>query len=120
MTDIVEIRNKNRGPMQTLLLLACPPNDSQEVSITQLAALIGMKPAGVYRWMTDDKIPYTSILSIVAHNNLYWLATNNLNRPIIWDRVVKPDNFIPFMTEKSLEMHNQRKETLMGNGIDAN
>ena len=51
-------RHKDMGPLQDLLLAACPPDPVSGIkSIPILAEALGMSPWGVFKWIHASRIP---------------------------------------------------------------
>ena len=50
-------RYKQLGPLQDLLLKACPPDAEGKKSIPVLAKHLDVSHQYVYRWIADDAVP---------------------------------------------------------------
>ena len=53
------------GPVQAILLKACPPNTEGIKSITVLAEAMGMSPQAIYRWIENERIPQGKVKALV-------------------------------------------------------
>lgn len=50
-------RHKNLGELHTLLLTACPADETGRVSIPVLAKNLGVSNQYLYKWINDKKVP---------------------------------------------------------------
>lgn len=75
-----ELRFSQLGPLQDLLIKACPPHkwlgketyvpDPEGVkSIKVLAVTLGMSAWGVQRWVHEGKVPAKRVAQIVENSN---------------------------------------------------
>lgn len=62
-------RYKDLGPLQTLLIEACPADERNKRSIPVLAKQLGLSPAYVYRWIEDEVVPQKFVGKIVSLGN---------------------------------------------------
>lgn len=62
-------RYKDLGPLQDLLLRACPPDDKGKRSLPVLARALGVSHQYVYRWVKEAKVPQKFLGKIVALSN---------------------------------------------------
>ena len=62
-------RYKDLGPLQDVLLKACPPNVDGHVSITVLAEALGCTPQYIYSWLKRKRVPSRYLHPIVALSN---------------------------------------------------
>lgn len=58
-------RYKDLGPLQTLLLKACPANEKGTKSIPLLAKALKTSHQYVYRWIDDNCVPPKFVKKIV-------------------------------------------------------
>lgn len=50
-------RYKDLGPLQDLLLEACPPAENGDRSIVILAGKLGISYQYIYRWISEGRVP---------------------------------------------------------------
>ncbi len=108
MSEIVEIRKKNMGGMQSLLLNAAIPNAENEVSIEGLATYIGITASTMYKYIVAGEIPYAMVRSIVAHNNLYWTEYRAKHGTMPEGRWVTEAPFVEYLSQASMTKKNHR------------
>lgn len=58
-------RYKELGPLQDLLLKACPPDSEGKRSIPVLAKHLGLSNQYVYRWIKDASVPAKYVRKLV-------------------------------------------------------
>lgn len=62
-------RYKDLGPLQALLLTACPADERGKRSIPLLARSLAVSPQYVYRWIEDNTVPQKFVSRIVSLAN---------------------------------------------------
>lgn len=62
-------RYKDLGPLQELLLNACPPDERGKRSIPVLARALKVSHQYIYRWIEDGVVPPKFVSRIVALSN---------------------------------------------------
>ncbi|MGI9503712.1 MAG: hypothetical protein ACR2RE_11735 [Geminicoccaceae bacterium] len=60
---------RDLGPVQGLLLKACPPDDNEVVSVNKMAEIMGLAPQSVFRWCRLNAIPAKRAQLIVDVSN---------------------------------------------------
>lgn len=63
--EVVERKYKELGPLQDLLIQACPPNERGYKSIPVLAKALDMSYYGVYKWIQSGSIPPRAAMKVV-------------------------------------------------------
>lgn len=58
-------RFKDAGPLHDLLIQACPPTKDGSQSIPLLAERLKMTPQGVYKWITNGRVPPRQAVRVV-------------------------------------------------------
>lgn len=58
-------RYKNLGPLQDLLLEACPPGEKGGRSIVVLADRLGVSYQYIYRWIKEGRVPAKFVRPLV-------------------------------------------------------
>lgn len=53
------------GPLHSLLLLACPPDEKGKRSIPVLARALGISNEGIYKWIRQERMPSKRARQIV-------------------------------------------------------
>lgn len=58
-------RLKELGPLQDLLLKCCPADPKGHKSIPILARALDMTACGVYKWLSDERLPMKRAFELV-------------------------------------------------------
>ena len=67
--DPAKSRYKDLGPLQDLLLRACPPDERGKTSIPALARALKISHQYIYRWIDEGIVPPKFVSRIVALSN---------------------------------------------------
>jgi len=65
MTAIRALKLKDAGPLHDKLLAACPPAPDGTVSVSILAARLGVSTAAIYKWIHEDRVPPARVPELV-------------------------------------------------------
>lgn len=82
-------------PLTRLLLTAVPENKHGSKTVTHLALLMKLTRAGVYKWITQQKIPPERVMQIVEISRI--TGYDDGGKAILGDPRVKRDEFDEFV-----------------------
>ena len=67
--DPTKSRYKDLGPLQDLLLQACPPDKRGKASIPALAVALNISHQYIYRWISEKVVPVKYVSKLVSISN---------------------------------------------------